>query len=292
MQLDQRTDRVLPNGWCLLPPRAVCDKGNACLTCDLFVTDASHLDTLNEQHTATVALVDQRQQAFTQRHGHPMTDDHALAGIPPARTHSSRSADRQPPNGQRRTRRARPRRASKNGRTHFDDRHPRHPRHPPPPQPASLSRVMTERADHLRQLARDRHDSTASRAQAALSQLLTEGRPITFRAVAQHGQVSLDFLYRNVDLRQQIQRHRNSRTPPSRPSSADSTIIQAAQIRRLRLELADSRRELEVAHGELLRLRRQRPAVTATSDVTYTADRPSSTFRPAATSGPARNDAR
>jgi hypothetical protein len=29
LQLDQRTDRMLPNGYCLLPPRQVCGKGNA-----------------------------------------------------------------------------------------------------------------------------------------------------------------------------------------------------------------------------------------------------------------------
>jgi len=39
MALDARTDRVLPNGWCTLPPAQTCGKGNACLTCDLFVTD-------------------------------------------------------------------------------------------------------------------------------------------------------------------------------------------------------------------------------------------------------------
>src|SRR6266571_107215 len=32
MQLDRRTDRVLPNGYCLLPPARSCDKGNAPLT--------------------------------------------------------------------------------------------------------------------------------------------------------------------------------------------------------------------------------------------------------------------
>ena len=26
LQLDQRTDRILPNGWCLLPPRQSCDR--------------------------------------------------------------------------------------------------------------------------------------------------------------------------------------------------------------------------------------------------------------------------
>jgi integrase len=36
LELDQRADRILPNGWCLLPPRQACDRGNACLTCDKF----------------------------------------------------------------------------------------------------------------------------------------------------------------------------------------------------------------------------------------------------------------
>ena len=32
LELDRRTDRILPNGYCLLPPRQVCGKGNAPLT--------------------------------------------------------------------------------------------------------------------------------------------------------------------------------------------------------------------------------------------------------------------
>jgi hypothetical protein len=43
-QLAKRTDRVLPNGVCLLPPLKSCDKGNACLSCGHFATDATHLD--------------------------------------------------------------------------------------------------------------------------------------------------------------------------------------------------------------------------------------------------------
>ena len=42
VQLDRHTDRVLPNGYCLLPPPKRCDRGNACLTCDHFATDARH----------------------------------------------------------------------------------------------------------------------------------------------------------------------------------------------------------------------------------------------------------
>jgi hypothetical protein len=42
LQLDRRTDRVLPNGYCLLPPVRSCDKGNACHGCGHFATDRSH----------------------------------------------------------------------------------------------------------------------------------------------------------------------------------------------------------------------------------------------------------
>jgi hypothetical protein len=73
LQLDQRTDRVLPNGWCLLPPRQSCDRGNACLTCDKFATDATFLPELRAQKDRTLALIETRQAAFTARTGAPMT---------------------------------------------------------------------------------------------------------------------------------------------------------------------------------------------------------------------------
>ena len=75
LQLDQRTDRILPNGWCLLPPRQSCDRGNACLTCDKFATDASFLPELRQQEDRTLHLIGQRQQAFTERTGTPMGED-------------------------------------------------------------------------------------------------------------------------------------------------------------------------------------------------------------------------
>jgi integrase len=75
LQLDQRTDRILPNGWCLLPPRQTCDRGNACLTCDKFATDATFLPELRQQKDRTLHLIDQRQQAFTARTGTPMGQD-------------------------------------------------------------------------------------------------------------------------------------------------------------------------------------------------------------------------
>jgi integrase len=75
LQLDARTDRVLPNGWCLLPPRQSCDRGNACLTCDKFATDATFLPELRQQQDRTLHLIDQRQQAFSARTGTPMSED-------------------------------------------------------------------------------------------------------------------------------------------------------------------------------------------------------------------------
>lgn len=81
LHLDQRADRVLPNGWCLLPPRQVCSKGNACLTCEKFVTDASHRGELERQLTDTQTLIDRRQAQFTARFGEPMGIDNIwLAG--------------------------------------------------------------------------------------------------------------------------------------------------------------------------------------------------------------------
>ena len=74
--LSGRTDRILPNGLCLLPPVSVCEKGNACLTCGHFATDTRHLPDLHEQRRATLELIEIRQGAFAQRHGAPMPDNH------------------------------------------------------------------------------------------------------------------------------------------------------------------------------------------------------------------------
>jgi integrase len=74
-QLSQRTDRVLPNGVCLLPPLKTCDKGNACLSCGHFATDASHADELRDQHAKTTALITIRRDQYRARTGRELTDD-------------------------------------------------------------------------------------------------------------------------------------------------------------------------------------------------------------------------
>ena len=76
VQLDRHTDRILPNGVCLLPPPKRCDRGNACLTCDHFATDARHLDELRAQLAATEDLIQARQAQHRQRTGAEMGPGH------------------------------------------------------------------------------------------------------------------------------------------------------------------------------------------------------------------------
>ncbi|MGH3815879.1 MAG: tyrosine-type recombinase/integrase [Pseudonocardiaceae bacterium] len=75
LHLFNRADRFLPHGWCLLPPLQTCDKGNACLTCSVFVTDESHQAALARQLDETDQLITRSLEAFQERHGHPMPED-------------------------------------------------------------------------------------------------------------------------------------------------------------------------------------------------------------------------
>ncbi|MFF9512468.1 hypothetical protein ACF1BU_38435 [Streptomyces sp. NPDC014724] len=81
LELDKRTDRILPNGLFLLPTCQACANGNACLTCDKFATDATFLPELTTQRQRTDQLVEERQRACTGRTGQPMSEDNIwLAG--------------------------------------------------------------------------------------------------------------------------------------------------------------------------------------------------------------------
>jgi integrase len=75
MHLFERADRFLPHGWCTLPPLQTCDKGNACLTCAVFVTDEPHRSVLEEQRRQTDELIQRATAAFIERHGRPMPED-------------------------------------------------------------------------------------------------------------------------------------------------------------------------------------------------------------------------
>ncbi len=80
LHLFERADRILPHGWCLLPPLQSCDKGNACLTCSVFVTDQSHTAALRRQLNETAELITRATAAFQARYGHPMPEDNIWLG--------------------------------------------------------------------------------------------------------------------------------------------------------------------------------------------------------------------
>jgi hypothetical protein len=64
LELDRRTDRILPNGWC-----------------DKFATDASFLPELRTQLDRTAKLITERQTVFRARTGLEMSEDNVwLAG--------------------------------------------------------------------------------------------------------------------------------------------------------------------------------------------------------------------
>jgi len=134
--------------------------------------------------------------------------------------------------------------------------------------------------ENLKAAAAARTAATAARADAGLREMLRTGQPITFRGLARHAGVSLDFLYSSTTLRQRIQQLRDQQrtqlsSAASRhdatgdatagtagPETASSVVATlTAQLtdlkRRHREETARLRRELEAAHGENLILRRR-----------------------------------
>ncbi|MGH9187574.1 MAG: site-specific integrase [Acidimicrobiales bacterium] len=74
VQLGNHTDRILPNGVCLLPPLKRCDRGNACLTCDHYATDARYVDDLETQLAETETLIARRQAQHLRRTGAEMSE--------------------------------------------------------------------------------------------------------------------------------------------------------------------------------------------------------------------------
>jgi hypothetical protein len=131
--------------------------------------------------------------------------------------------------------------------------------------PAEQDKIAT-----LRQAAAAKRQAAVARAEAGIRTLAKNGQPITFRAVATTGGVSADFLYRHPELRARIeqlrgQQPRGSQAPPDHsPGPAASGVVATltARLTELRRELAETKAQLAVAHGELLALRR-RPGTAA-----------------------------
>jgi uncharacterized protein DUF6262 len=118
----------------------------------------------------------------------------------------------------------------------------------PPDRHAALTRA-----------ARDKHDSTRTRAIAAIRRLDRDGRPINFKAVAREAGVSRQWLYTQSDLREEIDRLRSAHPAepvpiPARERASDASLrarnaLLLEENRRLRSEVAELRQEIALAHG-------------------------------------------
>jgi Family of unknown function (DUF6262) len=125
--------------------------------------------------------------------------------------------------------------------------------------PAEQDKIAT-----LRQAAAAKRDAAIARAETGIRTLTKTGQPITFRAVAAAGGVSVDFLYRHPGLRARIERLRGHKpappghAPPGEPGDQASSVVATltARLTELRRELAETKAQLAAAHGELLALRR------------------------------------
>jgi Family of unknown function (DUF6262) len=124
--------------------------------------------------------------------------------------------------------------------------------------------------ENLRAAAQRKHNAAIARATGALDALERDGKPVTFRGLANAAGVSVDFLYRSP-LRARIEQLRAERdnTPPAPRSvepceiTTQSNVVRTltAQIAELkqrhRIETEQLQAALAVAHGENLELRRQ-----------------------------------
>jgi hypothetical protein len=131
-----------------------------------------------------------------------------------------------------------------------------------------------DRIATLRQAAAAKRDAAVARAEAGIRKLTKAGQPVTFRAVAAAGGVSVDFLYRHPGLRARIERLRGHKpapaghAPPGEPGNPAASSVVAtltAKLAELRRELAETKAQLATAHGELLALRRH-PGSAAPGD--------------------------
>ena len=135
--------------------------------------------------------------------------------------------------------------------------------------PAEQDKIAT-----LRQAAAAKRDAAVARAETGIRTLTKTGQPITFRAVAAAGGVSVDFLYRHPDLRPRIERLRGRQPAPAGQAPlrqadghASTSVVASltAKLTELRRELAETKTQLAAAHGELLALRRV-PGTAAPGD--------------------------
>ena len=113
---------------------------------------------------------------------------------------------------------------------------------------------MTETTSPLARAVRARSLDTRSRATDALRRLDAAGEPISFASVASAASVSRSWLYRDHNLRGEIERLRTQTRSPATPSS-ERMSTQSEQRRREALldEIARLKEENEKLRDEVAR---------------------------------------
>jgi integrase len=237
LQLDRGTDRVLPNGLCLLPPGDAGTNQNA------------------DRPTAAAARAANR----------------------PADDRVQRLAARTPPGDRRPGTHHRAPGRTPRGPTQPPGRRSRCPRraHTGVDRAQEEATGMTDtapdrqqRVERLTAAAKARTQRAEQRAEKAIRRMLRDQQSITFRGVHRESGLSLDFLYSNEAVRSRIEHARGAQrgrtVSPLRPAGSDGgdgTVIRVltnqlqAAKRAHRCEADQLRQQLAAATGEILVLR-------------------------------------
>ncbi len=121
--------------------------------------------------------------------------------------------------------------------------------------------MRADNTAHVIAAARQRAAVTRRRAVAALRRLEGAGQPISFDALAREAQVSRSWLYSQPDIRAEVARLRDQRTPrphprlPDRQHATDSSLrcrlnVATERIRQLEADNRRLRDALAAALGE------------------------------------------
>jgi hypothetical protein len=130
---------------------------------------------------------------------------------------------------------------------------------------------MNRGTQPLAEATRRRRETAENAVKRVLREARKSREPVTVTSIAAAAGVSTDFIYRHHELRPQVEALRRARpstvelAPVNDPdiAAASSTLVRrltqqlADTRRRHREEVAELRRALEAAHGELLLLRRR-----------------------------------
>ena len=99
---------------------------------------------------------------------------------------------------------------------------------------------MPDRVERLREAAQARHAATLRRAEAALHALVSRGEAVSLRGLASAAGVSRSWLYRQPELREEVERLRQRAPAPRHRVPSD----QQATVESLRQQLRAYREEI------------------------------------------------